>query len=354
MKKNVFSKGLIPFIFISLAFYQLSCTNEIKENEELLNKRDTSKYVPAPIHLPTKSLKWDESYHPYEIQTKSDINHSHEMAVTSSNVYVGAVYTAESVENLTYNWIPNQLDGIDVSYTFPRYYFDYIQRPTLSGMYRSLNKAIESPNFTGKQSLSFEYDFKEFSYYRELKLAFGTNVDIASIFKLDASVNDQKIKSTSGLFARIVQKNFSMIMDYPYDGNIFLNNADLNSLSSLSPVYVNSIIFGRMGIIAIESSYSYDELKTAFKAALTSKVVNGELNISSEHKKILQESTMRIFISGGAGQDVAQIVEGYDKFTNFIINGGEFTRDVPGVPIFFTANYAKDNSIFSTSFTTTP
>lgn len=61
---------------------------------------------------------------------------------------------------------------------------------------------------------------------------------------------------------------------------------------------------------------------------------------------------MRLFVSGGIGQDVAQIVEGYDKFNEFIVNGGEFTKEVPGVPIFFTTNYAEDNSVFRTSFAT--
>lgn len=161
-----------------------------------------------------------------------------------------------------------------------------------------------------------------------------------------------ELKSKSGLFARVVQKNFSMIMDYPYDGNIFLNNDDLNSVLSQSPVYINSIIFGRMAIIAIESDYSFNELKAAVKASFTAGIVGGEISISAQHKKILQESTMRLFVSGGIGQDVAQIVEGYDKFNEFIVNGGEFTKEAPGVPIFFTANYAEDNSVFRTSFAT--
>lgn len=294
-----------------------SCT---KENQDPIpGYEKTPKYVPAAIVLPTNHLEWDESYHPNDGVTRAN-NHSDQMAVTSSNIFLGAVYTAQSIEDLTLNWIPNQLDPIDVSYTFPRYYFDEIQRPSISAMYRSLSDAINSPQFSGKQSLSFEYDLRQFEYYRELKLAFGANVNIAGIFKLDASVNSTKIESKSALFARVVQKNFSMIMDYPYDGNIFLNNSDLSTLHSRTPVYINSIIFGRMGIIAIESDYSYNELKMAFKAALTAAIINGELNIGSQDKKILQESTMRLLVSGGIGQDVAKIVEGYHEFSNFIVN----------------------------------
>lgn len=61
---------------------------------------------------------------------------------------------------------------------------------------------------------------------------------------------------------------------------------------------------------------------------------------------------MKICVSGGAGQKVAKIVEGYHEFKNFIISGGEFTTDVPGVPIFLTANYVRDNSVFNTTFVT--
>ncbi len=341
------------YVLLSICTFFFSCNNE---DEKLIDQGRlvvNDKYIPESVKIP-KTLEWDESYHPNANNSllKSNVNHSHEMAVTSTNIYVGAPYTAKSIETLDFQFIPNAVKPIEVAYTFPRYFFDRIERPSSTGMYRSLTKAIESPNFTGKQSLSFEYDFREFSYYRELKLAFGANVDIASVFKLESSVNSTKIRAKSALFARIVQKNFSMIMDYPINGNIFSNESDLKSLSSQSPVYVNSIIFGRMGIIAIESNYSYDELKVAFKASLTAGKINGDLNINSDYKKILQESTLRIFVSGGIGQDVAKIVEGYDEFKNFIINGGEFTRDVPGVPIFFTANYASDNSVFRTSFVT--
>lgn len=332
----------IKYLFISTILF--SCSND----EMNIANISEGKIIIDPIKIPSSTLDWDESYHLGQI-TRAE-SHSSEMAVTSSNIFVGGVYTAKSIQDLTFSYINSPAKSIDVSYTFPRYFFDSIDKPSISGMYRSLNKAIESPSFVGKQSLSFEYDFREFSYYSELKLAFGANVSVGSIFKLDASLEKEKIRSTSGLFARIVQKNFSLIMDYPENGNIFLNESELNKNIAKSPVYINSIIFGRMAIIAIESSYSYDALKAAFKASLTAGIVDADLNITAEQKKILQESQIKLFVSGGVSQDVAKIVEGFDEFKNFIINGSEFTKDVPGVPIFFTANYASDNSVFNTTF----
>lgn len=343
METKIFRMGVfIQYLFIGIILF--SCSSD----EVSIVDMQEGKVTFEPIQIPSNTLDWDESYH-LGPATRVE-NHSSEMAVTSSNIFVGGVYTAKSIQDLTFSYINSPAKSIDVSYTFPRYFFDSIDRPSISGMYRSLNKAIESPSFVGKQSLSFEYDFREFSYYSELKLAFGANVSIGSIFKLDASLEKEKIRSTSGLFARIVQKNFSLIMDYPENGNIFLNESDLNKNMAKSPIYINSIIFGRMAIIAIESNYSYDALKVAFKASLSAGIVDADLNITAEQKKILQESQIKLFVSGGISQDVAKIVEGFDEFKNFIINGSEFTRDVPGVPIFFTANYASDNSVFNTTF----
>lgn len=314
-----------------------SCSKDEMINQPQLNNEEFC----------CSSLEWDESFHPNAL-TKS--NSSDLMAVTSDNIFIGALYSSDALDSLSFNWISNPVEPISISYTFPGYYFDDIQRPSKSAMYKSLKNALASPDFSGKQSLAFEYDMRQFTKYSELKLAFGANINVASIFKLDASVNYTNISSTSGLFARVVQQNFSIIMDYPYDGNVLLNNDEFESIRSLSPVYINSIIFGRMAILAIESDYSYEELKTAVKIALSAKIVNGELNIDATTKDILQKATMRILVSGGEANQVVQIVEGYEAFMNFIKSGGEFSREVPGVPIFFTANYVEDNSVFRTTF----
>lgn len=342
-KKILFLSTLLCTMVIA------SCQKE--GTKPLIDRRmSLEKYIPAPISLPSSSIEWDESYHPNASLTKS-INYSSEMAVTTSNIYLGGVFTAASIENLTFVRVNKPVKPITVAYTFPGFFIDVINTPSISGQYLSLNKAINSSAFSGKQSLSFEYDFRQFSNYNEMKLAFGANVNIASILKLNASYDEMQVKQQTGLFARVVQKNFSMLMDYPEDGIIFKVNSDLEATADLSPLYINSIIFGRMGIIAIESSSSYEDVKTAFKLALNAKIVSGELSFEESAKRLLERADIKIFISGGKSGEVAQVASGFHEFQNFIISGGEFSKEVPGVPIFFTANYASDNSVFSTSFT---
>lgn len=333
---NLFGCAAVAAMLVSVA----SCNKE--EIQTPVNNE------PVPQQESYSSLEWDESYHPYS-DTKAG-NSSMEMAVTISNIYVGAVYEGATINNLSFIPIKKKLDPIDVTYSFPRYYFDTIERPSHSSMVKSLQAAIDSPYFSGKQLESFEYDFRQFTSYNELKLAFGANVDVANIFKIDASANYEKIEAKSGLFARVVQKNFSVIMDYPYDGNVFENDDDYYGVAQKDPVYVNSITYGRMGIIAIESEASYESLKAAFKAALTVGKFGGELNLSAENKSILEQATIRTLVTSGASDDVCQVFNGFDKFAEFIVNGGEFTRETPGSPIFFTANRVEDDSVYRSSF----
>lgn len=217
-------------------------------------------------------------------------------------------------------------------------------------MRAAVNRATRSVNFSGEQSLSFEYDIKQFSKYEEAKLAFGANVNIGQIFKLNVNGSENSIKRKTGVFAKFIQKNFTIDMDLPYDGNVFLNPLDQQNSLSQDPVYISSITYGRLGIIAIETEESFDEILFALKAAFSSKIISGELNIDTHSKDILAKSQLKVLVWGGKGNHAMRLVEGYNEFANFIINGGQFTKEVPGVPIYYSASHASDNSVFFTKF----
>jgi thiol-activated cytolysin len=333
----------------------LSCDNEIQEAEQQLNKMGDFEYSLKDIEIPSTSLDWDISYHPESTTRSGGVNESYEFAaVNTAAVFTGGVYTLESIGTLDFVPLVGNppAKSIDVAYTFPGGYIDNIQRPSYVSCFASFMRALASPNFSGKQLQEFEYDAREFSDYRETKLAFGANVNVASIFKLDASVDNTKIKAKSGLFARVLQKNFSVIMDYPLNGNIFLNENELERNKAKNPVYINSIIYGRMAIIAIESDESYSSLRTALNASLSLPKVNGELNISAKDSTVLSNSQIKVYAWGGKANDVVKLVEGFGAFKEYLINGGEFSREVPGIPILFTANYASTNGVVKTTFTT--
>lgn len=291
--------------------------------------------------------RWEESFRTsWDFLLRRGSNKSSEFVVTSPNIYVGAIYEGNSINDLTLHPIKAHVEPIIVSYYLPSFFCDTIVKPSQKTMQHSIRKAVASPEFSGNQSVSFEYDYKRFEYYNELKLAFGANVNITDLF----SIENQRIKHKSGLMARIIQKNFSVVMDYPDTPTIFANQADFEKYKAISPVYVSSISYGRLGIVMIESDYSYNELKKAFKATLKLRGKGTTATLDSESLKVLENAQVKLFISDGKSKDVAKIVDGFYEFRNFIIEGATFTQDAPGVPIYFTANVAAtDEVFFSTS-----
>ena len=58
----------------------------------------------------------------------------------------------------------------------------------------------------------------------------------------------------------------------------------------------------------------------------------------------MDESKIRITVIGGDGVGSVKTVEGFDEFKNFLINGGTYSAQNPGAPIYYTASYLSDNS----------
>lgn len=329
--------GLVSVVFIS------SCAKDDLESE--FQNFDLN-------HVGNRTRgewEWDESYH-RNANTRS-VNESYEFVpVGVKNVYTGMILKGDELNNGKMVPIPEKADPLGLVFTVPSFYIGWLQQPSYISYMKEFKKALNEDGFSGQQIEEFEYDLKQFSRYSEMKLAFGANVDICSILKIEGSYESNNIKHKTGLFARVCQKNFDGVIDYPDDCNIFNNNSKLSKYPNAA--YINSITYGRMAIISIESDSSYNAVKSAFKLALNVKKINGEISMDAQAKKLLQEADIRIWVRGGIGADVVKTIGGFDEFANFIVNGGTFTKDVPGQPIFCTANRADDNSAFAIQFDT--
>jgi thiol-activated cytolysin len=328
----------------SLSFIS-SCTTDEFDSKDL---ESSNKYANT---LAERELKWDESYHPNVCTRSVSKNESYEFVpVGLKNIYPGMILKGDELNNGKIVPISEKADPLGLVFTVPSFHVSELQQPSYINYMKEFKKALNDDDFSGQQIEEFEYDLKQFSNYSEMKLAFGANVDICSILKIDGSYDSKKIKHKTGLFARVCQKNFESVIDYPEDGNIFKDNSKLSKYPNA--VYVNSITYGRMAIISIESDSSYSAVKSAFKIALNIKKVDGKISMDQNAMKLLREADISIWIRGGNGSDVVKTINGFDEFANYIINGGTFTKEIPGQPIFCTVNKAEDNSAFALQFVT--
>lgn len=266
-------------------------------------------------------------------------------------IYLGSILQGGSIEKQRFVPIVKPMDPITISYSFPaRWVTDIIAKPSLSAQRQSLQNIMNKEGMAGKQLGSFTYNMRQFSYFEELKLAFGANVNIGGLLNIDVSLDKGKIRKKTGLFAKIVQRNYTVDMDLPADGNILLNHDDIGSVGKYDPIYISSITYGRMALISIESSESYDKVRIALQAALQAKVVNGKLSFNLEQEKILKEAEVNVMVYNGEGEGTVKTAKGWNEFQDFIIQGGRFSKDLPGDAIFYTASYLSDNSPFYSKF----
>ncbi len=353
--KNYFYFGLVASLLL------FSCNND----EDFINLSENNNPLPREvIKVPSKSFLYDGIY---EIRDGKEIDLTNTQFLTKSSssyefydiatiqpvyIYLGNILSAESINKGVYDQVgysDDKKQEIRVSFTIPGVMSSVIGLS--KGAFEDAVKlAIGNKNFSGQQSQVFTYKMKEFSYYSELKLAFGANVNVIGLLGVSASVESERIKKNSALFVDFSQTYFSAYMDTPNDGNIFKDESTRQKYLPENPVYINTVNYGRKGIIAVESNESYESLSVAVRAAFNAGIVDGKLAIDANTEEILKTAQINICILGGDGQQQVKTVMGFNEFQNFIIKGGVYNPSVYGVPISFGGAYASNNGMFTTQF----
>lgn len=354
MKRKLF------FTIIAISAITISCDKQDTDQDSYIEDTINDKNV---INIPSKSLLYDKIY---QIQDGKEVDITHKQnllrstlthesyeitPIKSNSIFLGSVLSSNAINRGLYSPVGNSNSWkkyITISYSLP--IFSEEIQPKKSEFENAIKRAVANNNFSGTQSQIFTYKMKQFSYYSELKLAFGGNINIGNIFTISGNYEENKTKSVSALFIDFSQTYFTTYMDLPDDGNIFRDEITKNKFIGQKPVYINSIDYGRKGIIMVESDESYKNISASIRASFTAKIVNGELSLSKDQKKTLEEANIQICIIGGDGRGAVKTVSGFKEFQEFIINGGVYTKDIYGVPISFSAAYAEDNSMFITEF----
>ncbi|WP_143307504.1 thiol-activated cytolysin family protein [Chitinophaga vietnamensis] len=229
-----------------------------------------------------------------------------------------------------------------------------IDTPSLSRTRIFLRQALTSPGFSGGQLESFLYETFKFSYYDEIKEAYGYNVNVKGLFySSSSSFNFSAVRSEfpTAIIAKFTMKNFSIVLDAPADGKLVdETNVDKSVLYGYSPVYVNTVTYGRMGIVVAESNFQSDEVKSAFEKTIKKLFGRTTESLTDYEKTLVNSARINIYLIGGSGAPVTQAVNGYDQFVNYIFHSTTFSAADPGVPISFTMRYLSDNTPVKTVF----
>lgn len=133
-------------------------------------------------------------------------------------------------------------------------------------------------------------------------------------------------------------------MDYP-QGSIAQIPSDMVN----EAVYINSITYGRLGIMTLETNSTAEYSKEVMNRTFNKLFVSGSSSLTSEEQSFLNGCDFKVYLIGGNGSTAVQSFTGYAGFIQHI-KKGTFSKNEPGAPLFCTFNHVKDNSPVKVNF----
>jgi thiol-activated cytolysin len=219
-----------------------------------------------------------------------------------------------------------------------------VQNPSLSNVRAAINQILKS-NVTGATPAKISFEMEEVHSSEQLKIAIGANYSNAFV-KVSGSFDFNKEEIRSRVVVKFLQIYYSLDIDTPAKPSDFFNTPPkISSLGSTSPMYISTMTYGRMVLFTAESSKSSTEIKAALHAAFNAGVHDGSIDISTEYKKIIEQSSIKALVLGGSGDSGTKVVSGIEGLKEYIQDGGNYNKDSPGAPLSYKMRYLKDNSV---------
>lgn len=262
------------------------------------------------------------------------------------HVWLGNIIKKSSVADLDYKPLTYQRNPIRVGLTLPGTTASTINNPSFITIGQYVESQTQKGNFS--QNQEFNFSVEQFTSYNELKSSFGSNKDVSGLFwgySTEEGGQDITISKSTGLIVRFYQTSFKAIMDYPQNGIASIPENEIDEA-----VYMNSIAYGRLGVLTLETDSSVNISKEYINKIFKSIFINNSTNFTKEEKDFLQSCDFKVYLVAGNGISSAQSFTGLTGFLNHI-KKGTFSKNEPGVPIFVTYAHARDNAPLLIKFT---
>jgi thiol-activated cytolysin len=224
-----------------------------------------------------------------------------------------------------------------------------IQNPTLS----EIRAGIATLNNEGVNPANMIYKETFVSSREQLLLDVGGNFKGFGA-KVQARFNWDSKTVKSRFMIKFTQVYYSIDVDHPTTPSAWYTNPPNCQQWDVSPVYVSSVKYGRIGILLIESDKSELDVKAALKASYDGFGTSSKFDFKSEYEHVWESTSISALLVGGSPEEGVNIGT-KEGFIGWINNGVTYSEESPGAPVAYSLRYLKDNSvskvILSGSFT---
>ncbi len=228
----------------------------------------------------------------------------------------------------------------------------HMEAPSLS-QFRATMQEILAAGVNGSTPANVAFELQQVFSEAEVSLALSTAVSWPGGNKISGMFDFKTKDSKTRILADFKQAYYTVDVDVPASpADLFAPDVTIEELAAFMspdnpPMYVQSITYGRRGVFSIETEHSEKEVRTALEAVISALGVDGDLEVATEHKQLLDSSTMKVFVMGGDGVVGSEAVLGFEGFVDFIRAGGNYSAASPGATIAYKLAYL-DN--FGTKF----
>lgn len=364
---------ILPFSLMLVLIAGYSCENISEEVEEHLTLHNLQVYkntitIDSMYTYPEDSLykSWAVIYNAKmdkgktrALSPEDEAFFSKKYAVKSTEsillygknyIYPGAILEGNSITDQKY--VPVFINNrnpitvsINLTHNSSKPTSRTINSPSFSKLDDYVKEMVVDGNFAQNQKFMFQY--KRFSFYDEIKTAFGTNVNTRKLFssKKESSTEErEKIVKSTGMYVKFFQSSFTVNMDIAP-----LSNQLIKGNTLYEPVYVSSLTYGRVGYIVFETDETYEFAETCIKKEFDRIFHNKETTLSEKEKLFYETTDFKILILGGDSDYSVQTIRGYSHFLNLIYNS-QFTQNSYGVPVACSFSYANSHGLVEAEF----
>lgn len=223
--------------------------------------------------------------------------------------------------------------------------------------FRQLRNEILAAGVRGDTAAAIDLQISEVHSLSQVGVKLGAGLNWPGGGKVAGSFDFSSKERKTKILVDFVQAYYTIDVNAPLrPADFFVKSVRAEDVSKVvsrdnPPLYIQSITYGRRVIFAVESNKSSLEIEAAIKAAYNAKATDGSVEVEAGVKRTLDESSIRAFILGGSGEDAVGAVAGFEGVVEYIRNGGNYSKDSPGMPISYKLAYL-DNNVTQLAFTT--
>lgn len=325
--------------------------NRIPSAERNLTKKLVESPTAAPTDFSCKNVKY-----------KASAEYSENIILNSSTdvFFPGSIIKGESIENGKYIQlavgnrspvtISTSLRGIGGSVA-------KTVEPTLSATRQAVADILKQKS-AGATPAQISFTIEEIFSKNQVNLAIGAGYNqdggASKAAEITGSFDFTKTNVKSRFLIKFVQTYYTIDVNSKARAADFfqdvskLDAADLGQM----PMYISSIVYGRIAYFGFESSTESAKMSSALKAVFRTANSKGDLTATTEQENIIKSSSIEATILGGSASSAVGAISGIEGIKKYIREGANYSKDSPGVPIGFVFRSVHNGAIMSAILST--